>query len=227
MKYSEKDLAALISSVETDFAEHLKKAEKEQTDLKKSETATVKPQPKEVASSTVEKSECNYDAEDLQELEKLYGGMEKAEAELHYKTLKKTLFGDSEPKVEKTEVNTVDLKKAEEDNLKKAEVENLKKENEGLKKSVDNLATALTKFLKVKPAPERKAITGVDFIAKTESDKVKPAEGSTEDFTKLSKSEVMKKLTLKAKTDLKKSDRDLINDYCDNKIKIETIKHLL
>lgn len=92
--------------------------------------------------------------------------------------------------------------------------EKLQDEFDALKKSQDVLVEAFKSML---TAPQRKAVTGNDMAAgKTE----KPA-------TSLSKSEINEKLKKVAKTDLAKSDRNLIANYFKNQAKLDDIVHLL
>lgn len=90
-------------------------------------------------------------------------------------------------------------------------------ENAELKKQVELLTKSVELLL---TTPQRKAITGVSYLGKSEAS----AEKKTQ---KLSKSEISQKLADKARGELKKSDRDLINDYCYGRITVEKIEHLL
>jgi len=77
-----------------------------------------------------------------------------------------------------------------------------------------------------KEAPSQKAITKIEFVKKSEEDTViKKKEGNVDD---LSKKEVTKILSEKAKSpDMKKSDRDAINNYYFETQNIDSIRHLL
>jgi hypothetical protein len=211
--YDEKELLALISEVETQFAEHLAKSETVIEPISKKEQIE--------AQAEVEKSEHDYDEEDHKEMDKMYKSMNKSEAEIHYKSVKKALFGNSE---ESTEV-----KKSEavaEDSFFKSEVESLKKSNEDLKKDLQSVTSLLKKaFSKPenKAAPEQKAITEIQYLKKSE-DEVKVDE---KDVSKLSKSEINSKLTAQIRTGkLHKNDSDAITTYF-TKGTIDSIKHLL
>lgn len=246
MKYSEKDMAALIGEVEAQFAEHLAKAEKEQTnDLNKSEKIedqTVAEATANVSEESVEKNEeFDYDEEDIAEMNKLYGSMSKAEAEAHYNSIKKTLFGEETSEVvetpaeiQKTEAQANEQEKSSNDLMKseletvKAENEGLKKTNDELKKNLESLVSVLSKSVKQGSAPKQKAITKIEYIAKSELEK-KPEENQEVDISKLSKSQISDRLTQKIRSgSLKKSDRDCINEYylSGNK-NIDSIRHLL
>lgn len=245
MKYSEKDMAALISEVETQFAEHLAKAEEEQKpNLQKSEEANEVAEAAATTSDTeTSTEEFTYDEDDIAEMDKLYGSMSKAEAEAHYKSLKKNLFADEaseEVETQKTETEAnAEVKKSEksDNNLKKFESENeeLKKSNEELKKNYEDLqknfeklVSTLTESVKKGSAPKQKAITKIQYIAKSEEEN-KKEDKKEEDVAKLNKSEIAKRLTNKIREgSLKKSDKEAINEYYLEKGKnIESIRHLL
>jgi hypothetical protein len=254
MKYSEKELAALISEVEKEFTDHLKKAEAEtEQPVAKAEQADAEASQEVKAAAAeeqavVEKSEntetpadeFDYSDEDVQEMDGLYSSMSKSEKEAHYKSVKKALFGENEgaETVEKTEENTDEVvaKTEEKENdlvksedLKKAEEANeaLKKENEDLKKSFSNQIKKLNGFVS-KPAPKQKAITKIEYVAKSE-DGVEDSKKEDEvDVEKLTKSEISTRLNDKIRSgELKKTERELINAYYLEGKSIETIKHLL
>lgn len=223
MKYSEHEMAALISEVETQFADHLKKAEAEQANLKKTEEVVVAAPKVEVpiAEPIAKSEECDYNDEDKAEVDKLYKSMSKQEAEIHYKSLKKALFGEE---IQKTEEPIIDLKKVEEEKLLKSENENLKKENDELKKTTDKLTVALNKFLTEK-APKQKAVTSIEYVKKTE-EIVKEVEKV--DVSKLKPEDITKKLSEKVRSGkLEKADRENILNFYDKKVSIDAIKHLL
>lgn len=101
----------------------------------------------------------------------------------------------------------------------KTEVELLKSELETQKKNFEAVQEFLTKLVK-KTAPQGKAITSLDVIAKSET--------SVEEKS-LTKGEMVEKLKAKAADpSLKKSDRDAINAFCLNGyINVNSISHLL
>lgn len=244
MKYSEQDMAALISEVEAHFAENLAKAEadKEGETLQKSEETKVGSQ--EAATQEVEgmqKSEetvqdFDYDEEDIAEMDKMYSSMTKSEAAAHLESIQRALGVESEEvesqemqKSEETEQSEEKLEKStEEAELLKSEVSDLKKENEELKKSFESLTSALTKFVKKgSSAPKQKAITRIEYIAKSEDEKMEKSE-EKEDVTKLSKSEISNRLSQKIREGkLEKTDREKIDEYYLDNANLETIKHLL
>ena len=235
MKYSEKDMAALISEVEDQFADYLTKSEKEEATLQKSETevktAVVEEnvEKSEEEETTLEKAEFDYDKEDFAEMDKMYSSMNKAEATAHYQSLKKTLFvEDKEEVIEKKEEEKVITKSEKDENtIAKSEYEAVVAKNEELSKSVENLTVAMTNFLKGKSAPKRKAITDIEYVAKSED--TEKDEKNNEDISKLSKNEVAKRLTAKIRSNsLEKSDKDLINNYyLKDNASFDSIKHLL
>lgn len=200
--YDEKELLALISEVETQFAEHLKKSEQSEPISKK--------EPAE--------KEHGYNDEDVREMDDMYRSMTKSEAEIHYKSVKKALFGEENSEIEKSE--SVEVAGFTD------EIESLKKSNEELKKDLESVTALLKKVLikpEVKTAPEQKAITEIQYLNKSE-DEVKKEE---KDVSKLTKSEINSKLTAQIKGGkLQKNDKEAIQNYFD-KGSIESIKHLL
>jgi hypothetical protein len=226
-KYTEQDMAKLISEVETEFGDYLAKAQKDKEDLKKSEVSVeaVKQEAKTEAPAPTE--DLSYDAEDIKELENLYGSMAKAEAEAHYKSIKKVMFGDKE------EVKEVEVKKSEEPNkedsekLAKSEKEKdeLKKANEELKKNLEAATNAITKIVGKFAIPQRKAVTSeAAFVKKNESEEKIVGV----DTSKLTKKEINARLSDKIRNGkLTKTEHDLVVDFCDSKITVESIKHLL
>jgi hypothetical protein len=215
MKFSEKDMLDLVNDVEREFADFIAKSEtQESEELVKAEENTE-----------------GYSDSEIQELDGIYSSMNKAEAEIHYQSLKKALFGkaeesEEEEKEEKEEDKKEDSKedekemeKSEKDSeisLIKSEKEQLAKENEELKKSMEEIKASLAAFVASKQAPQRKAITDVEVLKKTETEN-KP----------LTKSEIDAKLkSVIRNPSLAKKDREAINSYYFNG-SIESIKHLL
>lgn len=230
MKYSEQDMAKLISEVEVEFKEYLAKAEQtenteevnfeenasEDTDLNKSEPA----------------KGFDYDEDDIQEMNQMYSSMNKAEQAAHYAAIKKSLFGESEEDagtdLNKSETEDKEvLLKAEFDSVK-GDLEASKKENEELKKNLETLTSIVSKI--VKKAPARKAVTqlgGIQVIKKSEEPVVENEDEV--DVSKLSKAEINKILSKKIRDgEIKKTeDKEKINMYCHGQIKVDKIKHLL
>jgi hypothetical protein len=114
--------------------------------------------------------------------------------------------------MEKSE-NTAELE------LAKAETAAANAKVENLQKSLDLATQILTKMVEKKAAPQGKAITSLDVVAKSE--------GFSES-KELTKGEVDAKLLAKSQDPkLEKSDRDLINAYYLNSGSINSISHLL
>ena len=221
--WNEMEMGQLLADVEATFSANLKKAEetKVQAELAKSEENTEIPAAN-VAEVEVAKAESDldYDDADLKEMDELYSTMSKAEKEVHFKAVKKALFGEI-AEVQKSEVPVViDTKETD---LLKSEIELTKKENDDLKKSLEKLTAAMTKFVKSNKAPERKGITEIQFVAKSEAE-VKKSETDTATLTK---SEIDKRLNAKIRSgSLTQKDKDSIISYYD-KPSLELIKHLL
>ena len=217
-KYTDKDLVDILAEVEVEFKKHLK-PEAEGEKIAKSEK-----EPSQENTSNAESFD--YDEEDMAEMEKMYKSMNKTEAEAHYKTLKKAMFGEQAEEITKSEtVKVEDVKVVEENKLLKSEIETVKAENEELKKSFGKVTEMLTKmFGKKEGAPKQKAITNIEVIKKSEEEVKKEEE---KDFSKISKSEVSAKLTAAVRSGkLQKNDKDAINQYYVD-YKIDSVKHLL
>lgn len=235
MKFSEEKMSALINEVEADFSEYLKKSEAEQNEEVQAsseeeivtETEELNKNEEEVV---VETTDFDYDEEDIAEMDKMYSSMSKSEAEAHLESIQRALNVEDteEETIEKNETEEVVVETKEEDNISKAEVEEIKKENEELKKSIAQLSEALTDhFKKQNSAPKRKAITGIEYIAKSE-ESVEEKNEEAVDITKLSKSEISTKLNQKIREGkLEKSDKDAINSYYLDNAELKTIEHLL
>lgn len=191
-----------------------------------------------------------YDAEDMAHLEKMYMSMSKEEQMIHHDVLRKCMdasqaapapeaaqaapaemdkCGDmSMSKAENTtaveetqtvEIKAEDVKTNPELELAKSEAAAAQAKAETLQKSLDTIQEFLTKL--VKKAPQGKAITSMEQIAKSET-------GSQEGEQTLSKSEISAILGKKAADpSLNKSDREAINAFYLNGANINTISHLL
>ena len=241
-------MAALISEIETQFSKTLTLAKSEKTpvaDLKKSEVVE---QPKAEVIPVIETAPVeqgfDYDEADIQEMNEMYSSMTKTEAEAHFESIKKVLSKDvkiaAEVKVEekpvkeeivaKSEIKAEEKpeNKDEETKLLKTEVETLKSDKEKLEKSLKDLTAALAKFVKGNSAPKQKAITKIEYVAKSEEEKVKTEE-KQEDVSKLDKTEISKRLTAKIRNGkLEKAEREKINEFYQTGSKnIESIRHLL
>jgi len=239
IKYSEKDMAALISEVESQFTNHLAKAEKATvTDLKKSESVEQpKAEGKQVVEAAPQEQGFDYDEDDIKEMNEMYSSMTKAEANANFESLKKVVSGEEEkPEVKaeekviaKSEVKAEEKpEQKDETKLLKSEVETLKSDKEKLEKSLKDLTAALAKFVKGTGAPKQKAITRIEYVAKSEEETVKTEE-KKEDVSKLDKSEISKRLSAKIRSGkLEKAEREKINEFYQSGSKnIESIRHLL
>lgn len=162
-----------------------------------------------------------YDDGDVEEMHKMYHSMSKAELGLHKDSIEKCWMAKcgEMKQMDKSEKDTIVISSS--DSLIKSKVETLEKENEELKKNVESLVNAMTKFVSNKKAPARKAITEIGFLNKSEEETVK------EEKT-LSKAEITTILSRKAQEPtLSKSDREAIDKYYFGNAGIETIRHLL
>jgi len=239
MKYSENELADLISEVETEFSKHLEKAEAGSSEkLEKNEEISSEV----LASDEVSKKEevsLDYSNEDVTEMNEMYASMNKSEKEAHYKSIKSAIFGNEEEVVVKDEMNKSEEVSKDEEVIAKSEdvskISNLEEklqkseeDYEGLKKSFSELISKLTKNVKDNSAPKQKAVTKIEYIAKSEDSEIVKDE-KKEDVDSLNKSEIMKRLTKKTRSnEITKSDRNAINEYCLTETKdIESIRHLL
>lgn len=122
-----------------------------------------------------------------------------------------------------SKVEGVQMEKSEtnsEVELLKSEIAAANAKTEGLQKSLDAVSAFLTKLVEKKVAPQGKAITSLDVVAKSET---------TKEEKSFSKDEIDTILSKKAQdSKLEKSDRDKINNYCLNgKTDIDSIRHLL
>lgn len=234
MQYSDKDLEALISEVETEFQAHFQKSE----DSTEVEAQAEEKETQELAKNEDQVSEedtLGYDEEDIKEMNELYAGMSKSEKEAHYKAIKSVLFTGSEEdsnedsnELAKSEDGSIESKEStDNDSEILAKNEELVKENEELKKSVGKLVALLTEKVKKGAAPKQKAITEIQYMKKSEEEVIDETNNDV-DVSTLSKAEITAKLREKSRSsDLKKSDRDRINAYMFDEIGIDKIKDLL
>lgn len=200
MKYTEQDLQRIISDVENDFKKSLSKAENATEET-------------EIEVSLTKSEDEDYTDMEKEELETLYANMTKAEAELHFASLTKYWENQTEETMAKSEVEN------EEVSLVKSENSLLKAEVDSLKKNIDQLIEALK--ANVNQAPARKAITSIDYIAKSE-------QAPQTEVKQYSRMEALKKLRNVASGSLSKSDQEAVIEFTlDNKISTDTIKHLL
>jgi hypothetical protein len=192
----------------------------------------------------------DYDQEDMEHMEKLYRSMSKGEMGLHHECLSKCMgkaeakpaemskneaeghknggeMSACEPKdvpgakspASKADGDQMQKSENQEVELLKTELNAQKANNEDLKKNFEAVQEFLTHLVK-KTAPQGKAITSLEVIAKSEL----PVEEKA-----LSKKEITE--ILKSKTSdpsLKKSDRDAVNSYyLSGQVNVNSISHLL
>lgn len=248
MKYSEADMADLISQVENEFAEHLAKAEAKVEEIEVTESKNEKDVEELNKSEEVVKSEsdeCDYDDEDVADMDSMYASMTKAEAEMHFESLNKALFGENTEDKSKELNKSEDLEEEEVDlqsddngqvDLLKSEVDGLREENESLKsqmqkseESFKKLTDIVAKFIKGSKAPKQRAITKIEYVARSkDEDVLNKNESDSTDVSKLSKSEISRRLSEKIRGGkLEKSEREKIDQYYLEDQDINLIKHLL
>lgn len=108
--------------------------------------------------------------------------------------------------------------------LLKQQNELLKSENAKFEKSLTELVSALHEKMPLRKSAAR--ISEVEYQGKP--GEKKPAAGTDLDVSTLSKSDVTKRLRQAARNpSLSKSDRGLINGYCNGSVKLDAIGHLL
>ena len=179
--------------------------------------------------------EHGYSDEELAALHQLYDEMPQAELETHLAVLHAAMAkyapeASAEEAAPEAQAEDMDkcgemhvITKSEpsvETELMKSEIANKDKEIEDLKKSVEELVSAMGGFLN-KKAPARKAVTELQVIAKSETE-------TAPEQKPLSQKEIFAKLNQKAsEPSLAKSDRELINLYTLKKVGLEKIQHLL
>lgn len=174
----------------------------------------------------------DYDEKDLEHMDKMYMSMSKGELKAHHDSVRKALdasmakCGDMSMSKSETAATSVEVKPEivkDESNkeleLLKSEIAAEKAKTEGLQKSLDAVSAFLTKLVEKKVAPQGKAITSLDVIAKSE--------GAQEEKS-LTKGEIDTILNQKAQDPkLEKSDRDAINAFYLSNGSINSISHLL
>lgn len=241
MQYSKEELGKLVAEVEKEFSILLAKAQDEaagplvqadeseeekkdnelasdqELEAKDSEDQQEEPKQDEEESHDEHSDDdhLDYDDEDLEEMHKMYSSMKKAELKAHYEAAKKALEKCGEMKMAKSER---EIYPAENTSLLKSELDAVKKQNEELKKNIEALVASMTAFL-TKKAPQRKAITEIAVLEKSEQ--AKPE-------IKLSEAEIHRIISEKSKDpSLSKSDRMAIDNYYLGGRDISKIAHLL
>ena len=215
--YTKEQVDEMLSQVEQEFENALGSIAKSEENIEEENDIEVEAQ----ESGELEKSEdqeVETEEEDYETIDDLYASMTKSEQEAHYAAVKKSLYGE-EIEAQQEEVEEK-IEKAEEND--EEEVEMLKSENEELKKNYEELKSMVDQLFNVKKAPAQKAVTNVNYIAKSE-------ESNSEeiDFSEMSKNEITAKLKTIDYSGLKKSDREAINNYYLDNGSVDSIKHLI
>lgn len=184
-----------------------------------------------------------YDDEDMKHMQEMYASMSKSELIAHHDAVRAALDNcgmakcgeqqaapapeaqaqESMIKSEKdvvVEVKPEVIQTSQETEILKSEVAAKTAEVEKLNKTLEAVTAFVTKLVETKGAPQGKAITHLETIAKSEEIK------SEKTFTK---QEITAKLSSKAsEPTLTKSDREAINQfYATGQININGISHLL
>jgi hypothetical protein len=218
--YTKEQVDDMLSQVEQEFENALGSIAKSEENIEEEKEIEVEAQAEELEKSETEEVEA--EEEDYETIDDLYASMTKSEKEAHYAAVKKSIFGEE---VEEEAVEEQSMEKSEEVEAKEDndEVEMLKSENEELKKNYEQLNELVSKLFNTKKAPAQKAVTNVNYIAKSEETEVE----EKEDFSNMSKSEVTAKLKAIDYSELKKSDREAINNYYLDNGSVDSIKHLI
>lgn len=216
--YTKEQVDEMLSQVEQEFENALGSIAKSEENIEEETEIEVEAQTEELEKSETEEIEA--DEEDYETIDDLYASMTKSEKEAHYAAVKKSIFGEE---VEEEAVEEQSMEKSEETEEDNDEVEMLKSENEELKKNYEQLNELVSKLFNTKKAPAQKAVTNVNYIAKSEETEIE----EKEDFSNMSKSEVTAKLKSIDYSELKKSDREAINNYYLDNGSVESIKHLI
>lgn len=221
--YTKEQVDAMLSQVEQEFEKTLGSIAKNENieEELNNEEAVAEVETEEVMAKSEDEAVAEVETESeesFETIEELYDSMNKSEKEAHYAACKKSLFGEEESS--ETEEPVVEAK---EEVMAKSESDKLKEENEELKKSYNQLNELVSKMFSVKKAPAQKAITGTDYIAKSEE-----VEGEEAiDLSKMSKGEITEKLKTVDQSNLTKSDRNAINDFYLKNGSVDKIKHLI
>lgn len=215
--YTKEQVDEMLSQVEQEFENALGSIAKSEENIEEENDIEVEAQESEELEKS-EDQEVETEEEDYETIDDLYASMTKSEQEAHYAAVKKSLYGE-EIEAQQEEVEEK-IEKAEEND--EEEVEMLKSENEELKKNYEELKSMVDQLFNVKKAPAQKAVTNVNYIAKSE-------ESNSEeiDFSEMSKNEITAKLKTIDYSGLKKSDREAINNYYLDNGSVDSIKHLI
>lgn len=175
--------------------------------------------------------DCDYDDEDHAHLADMYSSMSHGELKAHHDHVRKALdtkgmqkCGDmamaKSETVKAVEVSPDLIVASKEVEILKSELQTKKTEVEELQKNMAVLKEFVGKIFDKKKAPEGKAITNLEVIAKSDIG---------QEAKVLSKSEIHTKLKeITAKPTLAKSDRDAVTQYYNGgQVNVESISHLL
>jgi hypothetical protein len=220
--YTKEQVDEMLSQVEQEFENALGSIAKSEENIEEVNEIEVEAQESEELEKS-EETEVEAEEEDYETIDDLYASMTKSEQEAHYAAVKKSLYGEEvEAQQEQKENEEQTLEKSEETEVETKEVQMLKSENEDLKKSYEELKNMVDQLFNVKKAPAQKAVTNVNYIAKSE-------ESNSEeiDFSEMSKNEITAKLKTIDYSGLKKSDREAINNYYLDNGSVDSIKHLI
>ena len=192
-----------------------------------------KPEGEAQAAPAQGEDHCDYDDADREHMHKMYMSMSKGELKAHHDSCRAALDNkgmakcgemsmsksETAPTVVAVSAEIVKPEPNKELELLKSEIAAEKAKTEGLQKSLDAVSAFLTKLVEKKAAPQGKAITSLDVIAKSEN---------TAEAKPLTKGEIDAKLLSKAQDPkLEKSDRDAINAFYLGDRNINSISHLL
>jgi hypothetical protein len=209
--------------------------EEHKPEAKEGEKATEGQEPGEAKPDAEQQAQgsdhCDYDEQDMDHMHKMYMSMSKGELKAHHDSCRAALEGQGMQKcgdmsmaksetIASVEVNA-DLiaGKDKELELAKSEVAAANARTEALQKNFDAATAFLTKLVEKRIAPQGKAITSLDVIAKSEGGKEEKV---------LDKGEILALLSKKSQDPkLEKSDREAINAYYLNSGSINSISHLL
>lgn len=140
------------------------------------------------------------------ELKEIYGSMPPEELQRHFMVIREILRG-AQPEASPAPAPAPEAEASPKPEMDKSEgankeIEDLKKKNEELEKSLSRLALVMETVFK----PERKAVTDIAFIKKSEADNAEDKHLSKEEIRKLANEKCRDRT-------LSKSDREALNDY--------------
>lgn len=177
--------------------------EEEEEEEKEMKKKKMKKEEDEKKDKEKEKEEEEKEAKKSEGEDYGFDKLTKGEREACYKSLKKMVWKDRQEEAPAEETKSQDLAKAEEEikELKK-EAKERNAEVEDLKKGISEITKALEIFAK---GPDRKALTGTDFVGK-------PGEGDAERKPR-SREEIKTELYKIKPEKMNKSERDAVNEF--------------